>query len=115
MTNDPMYAPADNIYTMSVKNFIWGVIGIITGILINNFIILIGNTFKIRNVLIQNIIQMSVCALTLSLIYHYKNYYEWTWQNTTPGLFFVCFFFGAQFKIFNNVENTNIIKDNFIF
>ena len=114
MTNDKPYASNDTIYKMAAKNFIWGVIGIICGILINNFIILIGNTFKIRNVLIQNIIQMSVCALTLSLIHHYNNYYGWTWQNTTPGLFFVSFFFGAQFKIFNNVATTNIIKDNTI-
>jgi len=105
------YKPSDNVYVMSVKNGIWGITGLIIGILVNNFIILISNVFKIHNLFTQNMIQISVCSIVISGIQHYNNYFGWSWQNITPGLFFVSFFFGTQFKILNNVANLHMIKD----
>ena len=33
--------PIDDVYIMSVKNIIWGILGLLIGIIINNLIILI--------------------------------------------------------------------------
>jgi hypothetical protein len=73
--------------------------------------LLIGNTFKIYNLLIQNFIQISICGITLALIEKINNNFAWSWQNVTPGLFFISFFFGTQFKILNNIASKHIIKD----
>jgi hypothetical protein len=95
---------------MIIKNFTWGALGIILGIIINNSIVLISTLFKIKTLLLQNIIQLTLCSFILALIQRSFNYFGWSWQNITPGLFFVSFFFGIQFNIFTNIQNTYISK-----
>jgi hypothetical protein len=92
-----------------MKNFIWGILGISLGIIINNIVTFICNTFKINLLIIQIITQLILCAFILALIQYLFNYFGWTWQNTTSGLFFISFFFGIQFDIFRNIQTDYII------
>jgi len=95
---------------MLTKNIVWSILGIILGILNNNIIVFLCNTFNIQILFIQNLLQLIVCSLVLTVIQYYFNYFGWSWQNITPGLFFTAFFFGIQYHIFTNIQNTYIIK-----
>ena len=110
MNSSDLYKPIDTFYNMVINNFIWGFLGIILGIIINNSTIVIYTTYDIKSLLLRNIIQLFLCSLILALINTNYNYFGWTWQNVTPGLFFVSFFFGIQFNIFTNIQNTYIYK-----
>ena len=105
-----LYQPSDNFYKMLSKNFLWGAIGIILGIIINNSVVLLSALLKIKILLLQNIIQLTLCSFILALIQYFFNYFGWTWQNVTPGLFFVSFFFCIQFNIFTNIQTAYISK-----
>jgi uncharacterized protein YacL len=105
-----LYKPKDSFHIMIINNIIWGVIGIILGVFINNTVIFICNNFEITSLFLQNTIQILLCAFILALIQYYFNYFGWSWQNTTAGLFFVSFFFGIQIDIFTNIQNKYISK-----
>jgi len=105
-----LYKPKDTFNIMIIKNIIWGILGILIGVIINNTVIFICNKFKITLLITQNIIQLLLCAVILAVIQYLFNYFGWTWQNTTAGLFFVSFFFGTQIEIFTNIQNKYITK-----
>jgi hypothetical protein len=110
MKTSNLYKPIDNFYSMLTKNFVWGALGILFGFIINNIIVFISTLFKIKILLLQNIIHLVLCSFILAGINTLFNYFGWSWQNITPGLFFVSFFFGVQFNIFTNIQNEYIIK-----
>ena len=110
MESSNIYEPYDSFYDMITKNFVWGLMGIILGVLINNYVVFISNKLQIKNVLLQNIIQLGLCSFVLAQTHMWFNYFGWSWQNITPGLFFVSFFFGVQFNIFTNIQNTYVQK-----
>lgn len=110
MQSSYIYKPIDNFHTMTIKNFIWGLFGIILGIIINNIVIFISTQFKIKFLPLQNVIQLVLCSYVLAIINIKFNYFGWSWQNITPGLFFVSFFFGVQFNIFANIQNVYTYK-----
>lgn len=112
-TSNNLYKPKDTFYMLMTKNFIWGILGILLGIIINNAVILICNIFEINILFIQITIQLLLCAFILALIQYLFNYFGWTWQNTTFGLFFISFFFGIQFDIFDDIQNDYIISKTF--
>ena len=103
-----IYKPPDGFYKMIIKNFTWGVMGIILGLIINNSVLVISTIFKIKFLLLQNIIQLILCSFVLALINTLFHYFGWSWQNITPGLFFVFLFFAIQFNFFTNIKNTFI-------
>jgi hypothetical protein len=103
-----IYKPNDNFYIILTKNFIWGALGILFGITINNSVVFISTLFEIKILLLQILIQLILCSFILALINTLFNYFAWTWQNITPGLFFVSFFFGVQFTMFKHIQNTYI-------
>ena len=105
------YKPMYNFYNMAVNNVIWGFIGLTVGIFNNNFIVFLSNKLNITSLLVQNLIQLAVCSSLLAIIHTYFNFFGWSWQNTTPGLFFVSFFFGVQFKMITNIQNSYILED----
>ena len=111
MSLQNMYKPADNFIHMSLKKFTWGIFGLVLGVIINNILVFLNNNLKIKYLLIQNILHLTLCSVFLSAIHSQYNYFGWTWQNLTPGLFFVSFFFGVQFKIFTNIQNTYILNN----
>lgn len=110
ITNN-IYLPSDQFHYMFIKNIVWGSLGLLLGICVNNLVVYLSNTLKINYLFIQNILQIIFCALILALIHTYFNYFGWTWQATTPGFIFVSFFFGVQFKIMSNIQSTFILKD----
>jgi hypothetical protein len=107
--SEKLYKPKNNFYIMMIKNITWGIMGILLGIIINNTVIFITNTFKIQILMVQNAIQLILCAFILALIQYFFNYFGWSWQNTTAGLFFISFFFGIQFNIFDDIQNDYIL------
>jgi hypothetical protein len=109
-TSKNLYKPSDTFNIMTIKNIIWGILGITLGIIINNTVILICHIFTIEILIIQSIIQLILCAIVLALIQYFFNYFGWSWQNTTFGLFFISFFFGIQFDIFRNIRHNYILS-----
>jgi len=105
------YTPSDNFANMAIKNFAWGTTGLILGVIVNNIVIYLSNHLKIKYLIVQNVIQLILCSILLALMHSYHNYFGWTWQNLTPGLFFVSFFFGVQYKILSNIQNTFILNE----
>ena len=80
-------------------------LGIILGLIVNKTTIFIQNVFEIKLLLIQILLHLILCSFVLALININFNYLGWSWQNITPGLFFVSFFFGVQYSIFTNIQN----------
>lgn len=109
-----IYNPNEIISKMIIKNFVWGMLGLVLGVIVNNIVIKTANTFDLRGKNGQNILQILLCSVVLAMIHNYNNYFGWTWQNVTPGLFFVSFFFGTQFKIMTNVNEDYTVKENII-
>lgn len=101
----------DEFHIMTSKNIIWGISGLVLGIIVNDSVIYISNKLKIKYLFIQNIIQITLCAIIVSLLHIYY-LYGWDWQHITPELFFVSFFFGVQYKILNNIQHTYVIDSN---
>ena len=102
----------EEFHIIASKNIIWGVSGLVLGLLINDSVIYISNKFKIKHLLIQNIIQIIFCALVLALLHTYY-LYGWDIKHIMPELFFVSFFFGVQYKILNNIQSTYVIDSNY--
>lgn len=109
MENTAEYDPKETLLTMTYKNFLWGLIGIVLGVLINLIIDtgLLRGTGKYTNE-IKLLLQLTICSFVLAYV-HVKsnNKFGWSWQNITPGLFFVSFFFGTQFATFSNIQTIN--------
>jgi hypothetical protein len=105
------YKPMYDFSQMAFNNVLWGFIGLTVGIFNNNFIVFLSNKLNIKSLLIQNLMQLVMCSSLLAVIHIYFNFFGWSWQNTTPGLFFIAFFFGVQFKMITNIQNSYILED----
>lgn len=101
----------DKFHIMIIKNIIWAIIGVVLGIIINDSVIYLANEYNIKNLFIQNIIQLTMCSLVVAFLHTYY-LFGWDWQNLSPDLFFISFFFGVQYKIMNNIQNTYVIDSN---
>ena len=106
------YQPSDTLLVMTIKNIIWGVMGLILGIFINDTVIFLSQIFKIKNYFIQNLIQIILCAIILAIMYTQHKYIGWTLNNTLPGFFFISFLFGVQFKLLNNIQRSYMINNS---
>lgn len=99
--HDPKY----NLSKMILDNFTWSIFGIIIGLVVNNISVKMFEHFKIKNKLMQNLLQILLCSVVLANIHiNINNYFGWSWQNITPGLFFTSFFFGVQYRLFANLN-----------
>lgn len=101
-----MYDPHETIVSMSTKNFLWAVAGTILGIITNNVGIYISKMLGITDHNMLILIQLILCSIVLAVV-HVKinNEFGWTWQNVTPGLFFVSFYFGTQFLSYSLIQS----------
>lgn len=103
------FKPTDSLTSMIKRNFIWGLIGIVLGVLINiilgSEVVQLTGKYKLE---VRLLLQLAICSIVLAVI-HVKinNEFGWTWQNVTPGLFFVSYFFGTQFATFSNIQEIN--------
>jgi len=109
MNSINQYQPSDNLTQMIGKNFIWGLIGIVLGVLVNlilqSGVAQIGGKYENEAKLM---LQLMICSFVLAFIQvKMNNKFGWTWQNITPGLFFVSYFFGSQFATFANIQTFN--------
>lgn len=95
----------ESFISMASNNFIYGIIGIIFGLIINAISQKINNQFEIKNTNLKIIIQLFICSISLGYV-HAKLLPEfgWSWQNLTEGLFFVSFFFGVQYYAFTDIQ-----------
>ena len=100
----------DNLHIMISKNIIWGVFGLIIGIIINDFVIYLSNNLHIKNLFIQNTLQITICAIVIAFLHTYY-LFGWDWQHIMPELFFISFFFGVQYKLLTNIEHTYVIDN----
>ena len=101
-----IYKQSDHFVKLSTKNLLWGVMGIMLGLITNNVVIYFVEKYKITNNKLKILLHLFLCAIILSFIQIYlSNYFGWTWQNLTPGLFFVSFYFGVQYNIFTLLQN----------
>lgn len=99
------YIPPDTFLMSIFKNFIWGILGIISGLFINNLGEIIYSHMSIKQKYNKLLLQLVICCIVLAYIHTYvSNEFGWTWQNTTPGLFYTAFFFGCQFLEFNILQ-----------
>ncbi len=105
------YHPSDTLLVMTIKNIIWGILGLISGIFINDTVIFLSHIFEIKNYFIQNILQILLCSIVLALMFTQHKYLGWTLNNTLPGFFFISFLFGVQFKLLNNIERSYMINN----
>lgn len=98
-----MFEPEEKVVHMVTKSILWGALGIFFGRLCNVLTVLVCKVGRINNTVLQDFIQLFICAAVLTLLRNLQYYFGWTWQNTTAGLFFTAFFFGTQFKIMANI------------
>jgi hypothetical protein len=92
-----------------IASIIYAYIGFIAGILTNNFAVYLFKRFQIYNLHIQNAIHVFLCAIVLMMFQLRDVKFSEEWQATTPGLFFVFGFFGSQFNLFRNIDQTYAI------
>jgi len=100
----------DRFHIMTSKNIIWAIAGLSSGLIINYFVIYISNNLKIKNLFIQNLLQITICAIVISFLHTYY-LFGWNWKHLMPELFFISFFFGVQYKILTNLQNTYVIDN----
>jgi hypothetical protein len=98
-----MFEPDESVVHMIPKSMVWGAIGILFGRLCNMMTVFFCNISRVNNIVIQNFVQLFICAAIITLLRNLHHYFGWTWQNTTAGLFFTAFFFGTQFNIMSNI------------
>ena len=58
--NNSKISKTDKFHIMTVKNVIWGIIGLTLGIIINDMVIYISNKFHIKYLFIQNMLQITL-------------------------------------------------------
>jgi hypothetical protein len=100
-----MFEPDESVGRMIPKSMVWGGIGILFGRLCNMITVLVCKFGRVNNMVLQNVIQLFICAVIITSLRNVHHYFGWTWQNTTAGLFFTAFFFGTQFKIMSNIAH----------
>ena len=98
-----MFEPDESVVYMVPKSIVWGAIGILFGRISNMLTGWISKIGRVNNLVLQNFIQLFICAAIITLLRNLNHYFGWTWQNTIAGLFFTAFFFGTQFKIMSNI------------
>ena len=96
----------ESLTIMSIHNFIWGLIGIVFGLIINKLSKKISDHFRINNKNIKILLQLVICSIALGYVHKTVNEkYRWMWQTITPELFFISFFFGVQYMEFSAIED----------
>lgn len=76
---------------------------VVLGIVLDRTLKLVQQTYKIHRV-VMIIVQIIVGIMILYYIEKYvSKAYASAWQSTTPGFYFVSFYFGTQFQLFANL------------
>lgn len=98
----------NNLIKLTSMNIIWSILGIILGVTTDKVIGGLVHKFNISNDMTKILIHLLACCIILSIIQTtISNYFGWSWQNITPGLFFISFYFGVQYNIFTMIQKYN--------
>jgi len=100
------YTPQHGFVEMTKMNFVWGILGIVGGLITNNLLVKFFNEYyKNCSTAIKILIETLVCSIILGYVHvNINNYFGWTWQNLTPGLFFISCYFSVQYDLFTNLS-----------
>jgi hypothetical protein len=90
---------------MTRDNITHSFAGLIAGIAINKIGVGIYDAVGIVDKNVKIIGQIILCSILLAFIHtKINNKTGWEWQNVTPGLFFISFFFGVQYLSFTSIQ-----------
>lgn len=91
--------------------FLYTIIAILTGLIVDILCRYI-QKYIVKNTVLMILIQILLVSIMAYIIERYLHrIFAETWQETTPGLFFVSVFFGVQFNLFINIGK---IADKFL-
>ena len=105
------YQIYDKFYIMILKCIILGILGLVLGIIINDIITYVSNSLNIKNKVLLDIIQISLCAIVVGCLHLSHNFIGWTLQNTIPGIFFVALLFDGQLRLAGFVQESCEVKN----
>lgn len=101
---------ADNILQYGKYTVYHVVPPVILGILCEKTVSYLQIKYKLSSITAITL-QVFMIILVLYVIETYvSKSYAIQWQNTTPGLFFIPFFFGVQYTLFNNIAKIANLK-----
>ena len=92
----------ETVLALTVKNLLWTLSGILIGLsanLVNSYLV---ESTKLNYASL--LLQLLLTSAVLAIIHQSVKRFGWTWQNTTPGLFFISFYFGVQFSVFQSIQ-----------
>ncbi len=93
----------ESVLSLTSKNLIWAIIGAIIGLVTNKFNWWI--ELHLPHSHISLVLQFICISAVLATTHKYFKEFGLSWQNSTPGLFFVSVCFGVQFTIFQSIQN----------
>ena len=104
LLTDNKYPFEDDKLNLIIRCFIFGLLGLIFGLMINLFSKKILKLFNL-SLLTKAIIQILFSTLLLSFISIYlMPNFSMTWQTEIPGLFFISIFFGVQYQMYTELQ-----------
>lgn len=89
---------------MTFTNYVYSILGIFFGILINDLSIKTDKSTTNNNVS-KVLIQIGYISVLLSILHYYLPVFGWSWQNITPGILFTSFLFGTQYVLFDTEKS----------
>lgn len=90
-----------------LKNFTYGVLGVVLGTTINRFCYKFNKRNKPYHKMGRVFLQILLCSIALSRVYGFFPNFGTSWQSTVPGLFFSGFFFNTQYEMFDLIRSLN--------
>ena len=93
----------DSTLSLISKNWLWAIVGVLVGWLGNKINTYLDKTLPVTY--LGLVLQLLVLSTLLGILHKAVLAFGWSWQNTTPGLFFVSVFFGVQFTTFEAVKS----------
>jgi uncharacterized protein YacL len=100
------YKPVSSLTKMTQNSLVWALIGLIFGLVMNWLSIKVFKQLDITNKYVKIFLQLLLISVAISYVHtSANNYFGWTWQNVTEGLFFVSLFFGVQFDLYSNIQS----------
>jgi len=105
------YTPSDTFLVMTGKNISHSFAGLIAGIIVNRLGVAVYERLGITDKNVRIAGQIVLCSVLLAYIHtRVNNQMGWEWQNVTPGIFFISFFFGVQYLSFTSIQEVYGVK-----
>ena len=103
-SNKDKYPFEDEKINLIIRCFIFGLLGLVFGLLINIFAKKILQLFNL-SLLTKAVIQILFSTILLGFIaIYFMPNFSTTWQTQIPGLFFISIFFGSQYTMYKELQ-----------